>query len=94
MAILHVRRLCQPNPLTTGPDYIRFFLFFITTLTSHFWTRIEIKRDINQQDLEIVDPHIFSKLDNFYSLEVVDRASETQLQVGENSNKIICGLKG
>ena len=86
MTILHVRRLCQPNPSTIGPDYIRFFLFFIATLTSHFWTRMEIKRDINQQDLEIVDPRIFSRLDNFHSLEVVDRASETLLQVGENSN--------
>ena len=27
-----------------------------------------------------------SNLNNFHSLEVVDRVSETQLQVGENSN--------
>ena len=33
-------------------------------------------------------------LNNFYSLEVVDRVSETQLQVGENSNLIIWRLKG
>ena len=31
---------------------------------------------------------------NFHSLEVVDRVSETQLQVGENSNWIIWRLKG
>ena len=35
-----------------------------------------------------------SNLDNFHSLEVVDRVSVTQLQVGENSNWIIWRLKG
>ena len=33
-------------------------------------------------------------MNNFHSLEVVDRISETQLQVGENSNLIIWRLKG
>ena len=33
-----------------------------------------------------------SNLNNFHSLEVVDRVSETQLQVGENSNWIIWRL--
>ena len=37
---------------------------------------------------------IWSNLNNFHSLEVVDRVSETQLQVGENSNWIIWRLKG
>ena len=37
---------------------------------------------------------ILSNLNNFHSLEVVDRVSETQLQVGENSDWIICRLKG
>ena len=32
---------------------------------------------------------ISSNLNNVHSLEVVDRVSETQLQVGENSNEII-----
>ena len=32
---------------------------------------------------------ILSNLNNFHSLEVVDRVSETQLQVGENSDRII-----
>ena len=31
---------------------------------------------------------ILSNMNNFHSLEVVDRVSETQLQVGENSNWI------
>ena len=31
---------------------------------------------------------------NFHSLEVVDRVSETQLQVSENSTLIIWRLKG
>ena len=33
-------------------------------------------------------------LNNFHSLEVVDRVSETQLQVGENSNSVIWRLEG
>ena len=37
---------------------------------------------------------ILSNLNNFPSLEVVDRVSETQLQVGGNSNWIIWRLKG
>ena len=37
---------------------------------------------------------ILSNLNNFHSLEVVDRVSETQLQGGENSNWIIWRLKG
>ena len=37
----------------------------------------------NQQDSKIVDLHF---VNNFHSLEVVDRVSETQLQVGENLN--------
>ena len=37
---------------------------------------------------------ILPNLNNIYSLEVVDRVSETQLQVGENSNWIIWRLKG
>ena len=37
---------------------------------------------------------ILSNLNNFHSLEVVDRVSETQLQVSENSDWIIWRLKG
>ena len=45
------------------------------------------KLDINQQDLKRGDLHFVKiNLNNFHSLEVVDRVSETQLQVGENSN--------
>ena len=43
------------------------------------------KCDINQQDLKQLTS-ILSNLDNFHSLEALDRVSETQLQVGENSN--------
>ena len=45
----------------------------------HILNMLEIKYDINQQDLKRTDP-------NFHSLEVVDRVSETQLQVSENLN--------
>ena len=54
---------------------------------------LKIKWDINQQYLKTDDLHL-SNLNNFHSLEVVDRVSETQLQVGENSNGIIWRLKG
>ena len=39
--------------LTAGADSIRVFFFFVTT----FLNMLKIKRDINQQDLEIVDLH-------------------------------------
>ena len=38
--------------------------------------------------------NILSNLNNFHSLEVVDRVSETQLQVGENSDWIIWRSEG
>ena len=41
-----------------------------------------IKRNINLQDLKIVDLHL-SNFNDFHSLEVVNRVSETQLQVVE-----------
>ena len=47
-----------------------------------------------QQDLKRIDPHFVKFEYFFHSLEVVDRVSETQLQVGENSNWIIWRLKG
>ena len=46
----------------------------------HILNMLKIKCDINQQDLKL------SNMNNFPSLEVVDRVSETKLQVGENSN--------
>ena len=54
---------------------------------------LKIKCDINQQGLKKFT-FILSHLNNFHSLEVVDRVSETQFQVGENSNWIIWQLKG
>ena len=33
-------------------------------------------------------------MSNFHPLEVVDRGSETQLQVGENLNYLILRIKG
>ena len=44
---------------------------------------LKIKHDIRQQDRKKL-PSVLSNLNNFHSLEVVDRVSETQLQVGEN----------
>ena len=37
---------------------------------------------------------IVSSLNNFHSLEFVNRVSEAQLQVSENSNKLFWQLKG
>ena len=54
---------------------------------------VKIKYDNNQQYLKTVDLH-FVKSEYFHSLEVVDRVSETQLLVGENSDLIIWLLKG
>ena len=51
-----------------------------------------IKSDTNQQDLKY-DDHHFVESYNFHSLEVVDRVSDTQLQVGGNSNCITWRLK-
>ena len=48
----------------------------------------KLKRDNDQQDFKIVDLHCrpLSNMNDFHPLEVVDRVSETQLQVSENSN--------
>ena len=46
---------------------------------------VKIKSVINQKDLNFFTSFL-SNLNYFHSLEVVDRVSETQLQVGENSN--------
>ena len=45
---------------------------------------LKIKCHINEQYLKTADLH-FVKSDHFHSFEVVDRVSETQLQMGENS---------
>ena len=44
-----------------------------------------MKRATHQQDLNTGDVH-FVKSVYFHALEVVDRVSEAQLQVSENSN--------
>ena len=52
---------------------------------------VKIKRDIKQQNYKFSQiskslTSILSNLNNFRLLEVVDRVSETQLKLGENSN--------
>ena len=51
---------------------------------------LKIKHDINQTDFKIINLHfdILSNLNYFHSLEVVDRVSETQLQVDANSKDV------
>ena len=65
--------IANPQP----PVPIIFFLIFISTLNT--------TGDINQNISKLLTS-ILSNPTNFYSLEVVDRVSETQLQVSENSN--------
>ena len=75
------------NPLAAGYMIILSYLNkIISTLNTSFLTfMMKIKHDINQQDFKIVDIHL-ANLNNFHRREVVNRVSETQLQVGENSN--------
>ena len=59
---------------------------------------LKIKCDINQQYLKTQLTYILSNLNNFHSLEVVDRVSETQLQVAGGgefrlNNLAVKGLK-
>ena len=54
---------------------------------------LKIKRLINRQILKPL-ACILSNLFNFHLLEIVNRVSETQLQVGENTSYIIWRLKG
>ena len=46
----------------------------------------KIKRDINHSQISKLMTSILSNLNNFHSLEVVNRVSETQLQLSENLN--------
>ena len=70
------------NPLTAGAAYFRVFIFY-KHIKYHILNMLKMKCDIDQQDLKRVIS-ILSNLNNFHSLKVVDRVSETQLQVGEN----------
>ena len=55
---------------------------------------VKIRRDSDQQDFKIADPHgMLSNLNNCHSLEVVNRVRETQLKVAENSISISWRLK-
>ena len=68
------------NPLTAGVAYIRVFIFYLHVKYHVLLNMLKIKNDINQQYLKTVDLHFVK------SLEVVDRVSETQFQVSENSD--------
>ena len=69
---------------TAGAAYLLVFIFY-EHIKYHLLNMLKIKCDINQQYLKAVYL-ILSNLDNFHSLEVVDRVSETQLLVGENTD--------
>ena len=72
------------NPLTACADYIRFFHFVLSGQPA--FERVKEKSWHQSAKYENCYNLHLSNLNNFHSLEVVDRVSETQLQVGENSN--------
>ena len=76
------------NPLTAGAAYIRVFIFLFAHSVPPFKHGKDKMWNIWKQLTTTL-----SNMNNFHSLEVVDRVSETQLQVGENSDSIIWRLK-
>ena len=53
------------NPLTVGPDYIRFLIFLLAHYYKyHILNMLKIKGDINHHDLNIVDLH-FANAEEF-----------------------------
>ena len=80
------------NPLTAGAAYIRVFIFY-WHIKYHLLNMLKINVTLISNIWEQFT-FILSNLTNSHSLEVVDRVSETQLQVGENSDWIIWRLKG
>ena len=79
------------NHLTAGAQYILVFIFYWVSCFKHVKGKNNVT-SISKICKELTS--ILLNLNNFHSLEVVDRVSETQLQVGENSNWIIWRLKG
>ena len=65
---------------------------FYKHIKNHLLNMLKIKWSISNIWKKLTT--ILSNRNNFHSLEVVDRVSETQLQVGENSDWIIWRLKG
>ena len=55
--IIYDRVLIVFNPLTVGSDYIRGFHILLAHCYYQISNMLKIKRDINQQDLKIVDLH-------------------------------------
>ena len=69
------------NPLLVCTDYL-FLLAHCISNIKH----VENKNFTPISNICKQLTSIFPNLNNFHSLEVVDRVSETQLQVSENSN--------
>ena len=60
-----------------------FKTFFYWHIMYQLLNMLNIKRDISNTISKSLTS-IFSNLTDFHSLEIVNRVSETQLQVGEN----------
>ena len=69
---------------TAGHDNIRgFHVLSSLIFTCQILNMLKLKRDVNQQDLATI---LLNLNNSSHSLKNVDRVSETQLQVSENSN--------
>ena len=64
------------STLTAGPRHV-LKSYIVGSLEPSLSNMPELRKELTS---------ILSNLNDFQSLEVVDRVSETQLQVGENSN--------
>ena len=84
------------SSLTLWPPVPSIFVF-LHFLLAHYisaFKPVKVKNvTLTSKIWNLLSP-ILLNLNNFHSLEVVDRVSETQLQVSENSNWIIWRLKG
>ena len=77
------------NPLTAGALYSGFHFLLAHWVPLFKYVKYKMWKEIWKELTSIL-----SNLNNFHSLEVVDRVSETQLRVGENLSWIIWRLKG
>ena len=81
---LNMLKVLLMNTLTAGAAYIWVYQHnnMIKMIKYHIWKLLKIKSAISNIWKQLTS--ISSNLNNFHSLEVVDRVSETQFQVGEN----------
>ena len=82
--------ICDINPWHTDVDYSQHSMFSLAPI----WSVVESKICFHSWNSDVCWGLNFTNNTNFHSLEVVDRGSETQLQVSENLNWIAQWYKG